>query len=115
MKEPAHAIDQCPTNERRSERVHEVKRFEQDYFGNGRLEMFNSATDGLLGRKDAYIPMNMFLDGDAAAAELGRLWQSNAAPPRRKRTAPSYMAGTIRASFPELSVVTEQRTVTPLP
>jgi hypothetical protein len=58
-----------------AERVHEVKRFEQDYFGNGRLEIFDSATDELLGRKDAFIPMNMFLDGDAAAAELAH-WKA---------------------------------------
>ena len=58
-----------------ADRVHEVKRFEQDYFGNGRLEIFDSATDTLLGRKDAYIPMNMFLDGDAASAELAH-WKA---------------------------------------
>lgn len=58
-----------------AERVHEVKRFEQDYFGNGRLEIFDSATDELLGRKDAYIPMNMYLDGEAAAAELAH-WKA---------------------------------------
>jgi hypothetical protein len=58
-----------------AERVHEVRRFWQDYFGNGRLEVFNSATDELLGRKDAYIPMNMFLDGNAAAAELAH-WKA---------------------------------------
>lgn len=58
-----------------AERVHEVKRFEQDYFGNGRLEIFNTASDELLGRKDAFIPMNMFLDGDAAAAELAH-WKA---------------------------------------
>lgn len=58
-----------------AERVHEVKRFEQDYFGNGRLEIFNTASGELLGRKDAFIPMNMFLDGDAASAELAH-WRS---------------------------------------
>jgi len=73
-----------------AERVHEVKRFEQDYFGNGRLEIFDSVTDALLGRKDAYIPMNMFLDGDAAAAELAH-WKALAEQRRaaEKTQAPS--------------------------
>ena len=60
-----------------AERVHEVKRFEQDYFGNGQLQIFNCATEDLLGRKDAYIPMNMYLDGDAAVAELA-YWKAQA-------------------------------------
>jgi hypothetical protein len=66
-----------------AERIHEVKRFEQDYFGNGQLYIVNSDTGETLGRKDAYIPMNMFLDGDAAAAELAH-WKAEAAR-RRER------------------------------
>lgn len=53
-----------------AERVHEVKRFEQDYFGNGQLHIVNADTGELVGRKDAYLPLNMFLDGKGAAAEL---------------------------------------------
>ena len=37
----------------------------------------------LIGRKDAYIPMNMYLDGDGAAAELAH-WKA-VAERRRER------------------------------
>jgi hypothetical protein len=60
-----------------AERVHEVRRFEQDYFGNGQLNIVNTDTGGLIGRKDAYIPLNMYLDGDGAAAELA-YWKAEA-------------------------------------
>jgi len=58
-----------------AERIHEVKRFEQDYFGNGQLQIVNTDTGELIGRKDAYIPMNMYLDGEGAAAELAH-WKA---------------------------------------
>jgi hypothetical protein len=60
-----------------AERVHEIKRFEQDYFGNGQLQVFNNDTGELIGRKDAYIPRNMYLDGKVAAAELAH-WKQQA-------------------------------------
>ena len=60
-----------------AERVHEVRRFWQDYFGNGQLQIFNADTDELIGRKDAYIPVNMFLDAEGAAAELAH-WKAEA-------------------------------------
>jgi hypothetical protein len=60
-----------------AERVHEVRRFWQDYFGNGQLQIFDADTDELIGRKDAYIPLNMFLDADGAAAELAH-WKAEA-------------------------------------
>jgi Methylamine utilization protein MauJ len=66
-----------------AERVHEVKRFEQDYFGNGQLHIVATDTGNLIGRKDAYIPMNMYLDGDSAAAELAH-WKA-VAEQRRER------------------------------
>src|ERR1700730_10193504 len=53
-----------------AERVHEVKRFEQDYFGNGQLHIINIGTGELIDRKDAYLPMNMYLDHEGAAAQL---------------------------------------------
>ena len=53
-----------------AEHVHEVKRFEQDYFGNGRLHIVNTDTGELIGRKDAYLPVNKYLDREGAAAEL---------------------------------------------
>jgi hypothetical protein len=53
-----------------AERVYEVKRFTQDYFGNGQLHIVNTDTGELIGRKDAYLPMNMYLDHEGAAEEL---------------------------------------------
>ena len=53
-----------------AQRVHEVKRFWQDYFGNGQLHIFNSDNEELIGQKDAYLPMNMYLDHKGATAEL---------------------------------------------
>jgi hypothetical protein len=64
-------------------RVHEVKRFWQDYFGNGQLHIFNTDTGELIGRKDAYLPLNMYLDSDGAAAELAH-WKA-LAEQRRER------------------------------
>jgi methylamine utilization protein MauJ len=58
-----------------AERVHEVKRFGQDYFGNGQLHIVNADTGELIGRKDAYIPMNMFFNAEGAAAELAH-WKA---------------------------------------
>lgn len=66
-----------------AERVHEVRRFWQDYFGNGQLHIVNADTGELLGRKDAYLPMNMYLDHKGAAAELA-YWK-DLAEQRRER------------------------------
>ena len=66
-----------------AERVAEVKRFEHEYFGNGQLHIVNADTGALIGRKDAYIPMNMFLDREAADAEIAR-WKA-LAEHRRER------------------------------
>ena len=83
-----------------AERVHEVKRFEQDYFGNGQLHIVNADTGVLLGRKDAYIPVNMYLDGEAAAAELAH-WKALAEERREHdRKSPEAMACDESASAP---------------
>jgi len=66
-----------------AERIHEVKRFWQDYFGNGQLHILNADTGELIGRKDAYLPMNMYLDHKGAAAELAH-WKA-LAEQRRER------------------------------
>jgi hypothetical protein len=66
-------IGVCDTGTAESaERVHEVKRFEQDYFGNGQLHIVNTDAGDLIGRKDAYIPINVYLDSKGAKAELQR-------------------------------------------
>jgi hypothetical protein len=55
--------------------IREVRRFLHDHFCNGHLYIFNAATGELLGRKDAYMPLNMYFDGRAATAELAR-WKA---------------------------------------
>jgi hypothetical protein len=60
-----------------AERIHEVRRFWQDYFCNGQLQVFNADTGELLGRKDAYIPLNKRFNPDGAAAELAQ-WKAEA-------------------------------------
>jgi hypothetical protein len=66
-----------------AERIAEVKRFEHDYFGNGELHIINADTGALIGRKDAYLPLNMSLDQQAADAEIAR-WKA-LAQQRRER------------------------------
>ena len=66
-----------------AERVHEVSRFWQDYFANGQLQIFNSDTGELISRKDAYLPLNMWLDDRRAAADLA-CWKA-VAEQRRER------------------------------
>jgi hypothetical protein len=71
-------IGVCDTGSADSaERVHGIKRFEQDYFCNGQLQIFNTDTDTLIGRKDAYLPLNMMFNDKAAAAELAH-WKAEA-------------------------------------
>ena len=55
-----------------AEIIAEVRRFENEYFGNGQLQIINADTGDLIARKDAYIPVNMYLDQDAADAEIAR-------------------------------------------
>jgi hypothetical protein len=67
-----------------AERIHEVRRFWQDYFGNGQLHIVNTDTGELIGRKDTYIPMNMYLDSEGAASELAH-WKALAGRRREYR------------------------------
>jgi hypothetical protein len=53
-----------------AETIAEVRRFENEYLGNGQLHIVDADTGDLIARKDAYIPVNMFLDQDAADAEV---------------------------------------------
>jgi hypothetical protein len=50
----------------------ELKRFQYDMLGNGRLRIVNADTGEVIGRKDAYIPLNMYLDHAAAMADIER-------------------------------------------
>ena len=58
-----------------------MKRFWQDYFGNGQLHIVNADTGELIGRKDAYLPMNMYLDQRAPprSSRTGRRWRNRGA------------------------------------
>jgi hypothetical protein len=56
-----------------------------DYFGNGRLEIYNADTGALISRKDAFIPVNMFLDQKAADCGIEEL-KARAAERRVKTT-----------------------------
>ncbi len=62
--------------------VVDVKRFQNAYFCNGQLEIYDAESDTLLSRKDAYIPVNLMFDDDAAKADLAR-WEQ-LAEERRK-------------------------------
>lgn len=80
-----------------AERIAEVRRFENEYFGNGQLHIVNAETGVLIARKDAYIPMNMFLDQDAADAEIAH-WK-RVAEQRRERNK-RYAKEMVRLSVP---------------
>jgi hypothetical protein len=65
-----------------AERIHEVTRFFQDCFGNGQLHIVNADTGDLIGRKDAYIPLNMMPLTPSAPPQtlrIGRQWRSGGA------------------------------------
>ncbi len=68
-----------------AEAVADVKRFFKDYFGNGQLHVYNADTGSLISRKDAYLPMNMWLDFEASEREIG-CWRE-LADHRRQRAA----------------------------
>lgn len=59
-------------------RVREVRRFEQELFGNGRLRIVDAETGKLISWKGAYIPVNIFQDADGCAAQLA-IWDRTAA------------------------------------
>lgn len=59
-------------------RVREVRRFEQELFGNGRLRIVDADTGKLISWKSAFIPVNMYQDADGCAAELA-MWDRTAA------------------------------------
>ncbi len=60
-----------------AEAIAEVKRFEKEYFGNGELHIYNAETGELISRKDAYIPLNMYVDHKAADKEIA-YWKQTA-------------------------------------
>lgn len=50
----------------------ELDRFFRDYFGNGELQMWDADTGNLISRCDAFIPVNCYLDIDAANAAIAK-------------------------------------------
>ncbi|MGA7678801.1 MAG: methylamine utilization protein MauJ, partial [Pseudolabrys sp.] len=58
-----------------ADRIHEMKRFFQDYVCNGQLHIVDAGTGELIGRKDAFIPLNMMFDHKSATAGLAE-WKS---------------------------------------
>lgn len=50
----------------------EVERFFRDYLGNGELQMWDADTETLVSRCDAFIPINCYLDVDAANAAIAK-------------------------------------------
>jgi hypothetical protein len=50
--------------------IAEIGRFTRDYWGNGKLRILNADTGALLSRKDAFIPVNCWLDVAAADARI---------------------------------------------
>jgi hypothetical protein len=49
-----------------AEAVPDIKRFSRDYSGHATLHIYNADTNTLISRKDAYLPMNMWLDFEAS-------------------------------------------------
>jgi hypothetical protein len=66
-----------------AERIAELHRFHNEYFGNGALQIIEAETGTLISRKDPFIPLNMYLDHTKAAAEIAG-WKVQAAQ-RRER------------------------------
>jgi hypothetical protein len=50
--------------------VADLKRFLRDYFGSGKLHIYDPDTGALISRKDAYLPMNMWLDFEEAERDI---------------------------------------------
>jgi hypothetical protein len=61
----------------------ECSRSFKEYFGHGQLYIFNSLTGDLIARKDAFIPINMMQDVDAANHQIAN-WRC-VATARRER------------------------------
>jgi hypothetical protein len=59
--------------------VIEFAEFRDALFGNGQLHIYDVDTGDLLGRKDPYIPVNMYFDPKRAAAHLAKLRQRESA------------------------------------
>jgi hypothetical protein len=80
-----------------AEAIAECSRFFKEYFGNGQLRIINADTGELISRKDAFLPVNMSLDHDAADADIAR-WKQTAADRRARGV--RYAKEMVRLSQP---------------
>jgi hypothetical protein len=60
-----------------AEALAEIGRFLRDYWGNGKLRIIDADTGALLSRKDAFIPVNCWLDVKAADTRIDE-WKRRA-------------------------------------
>jgi hypothetical protein len=68
-----------------AEAIAEGRRFQFQYFGNGKLQIYDSKTGDLISRKDAYLPENMWLDHKEAEQEIAE-WKRVAEERRKAAT-----------------------------
>jgi hypothetical protein len=66
----------------------DMARFFRDYFGNGELQMWDAETGILMSRCDAFMPVNCYLDFDAATAAIDR-WDPIIAERQKQNTSNS--------------------------
>jgi hypothetical protein len=59
-------------------RVREVRRFEHELFGNGRLRIVDAETGRLISWTSAYIPLNMYQEAEGCERQLA-MWDRVAA------------------------------------
>jgi hypothetical protein len=74
-----------------AEAISEIGRFSRDYWGNGKLRILNADTGGLISRKDAFVPVNCWLDVDAANSRIDG-WKRRAE--ERRQASPEAHAPT---------------------
>jgi hypothetical protein len=65
----------------------DVKKFLAAYFSNGQLQIYDSESGVLLSRKDAFLPVNMWLNHEAAEADI-QAWTKLADERRLANTGP---------------------------
>jgi hypothetical protein len=82
-----------------AENIVELKRFSKEYFSNGQLQIINTETRAIISRKDAFIPVNMFLDSKTADAEIAH-WRQLAV--ERREWSQRYAGEMARLSTPYL-------------
>ena len=70
-----------------AEAIAECSRFFKEYWSNGQLRVINAVSGELISRKNAFLPVNAFLNVDACDADIAR-WKQTALD-RRESSAKS--------------------------